>query len=468
MKKRIVLMTLAVSMLAAGLSSCGAKKETNTEGKISVSIGEWPSENRPKDREKWDEYKKEMNEKYPDIEIIPDEWAYDVQTFLPKASSGLLPTLYRCFLTETKKIIKAGYAADITDVVNEKGWAEYLDKDLLALCEKDGHYYGLPRESYKMGLACNAELFKKAGLVDENGVPKFPQTWEELGETAGIIKEKTGQAGFVLPTTNNVGGWHFMNIAWAYGTEFMKQGDDGKWTATFDSPECIAALQFVKDLKWKYNALPDNALIDQQEMQKLFAVDQGAMYMTSRPDVYLTQTYGMPFDRWSYTKMPAGPKGRYALLGGKTWMFAQNATKEQVEACLKWLEISYGYKPAITEEEQAAYLEKQKENLNTQLSDGYSIVYQGTTGIWDLPDLSKKVDALAREMANIDLKMVESSFDMSDVNVKPEEPMNCQDLYSMLDSCIQAVLTEKDADPAALIKKANADFQANFLDKAES
>ena len=468
MKKKILLITLAASLLCTGLTSCGKKTETDAEGKITISVGEWPSENRPVDREKWEGYKEEMKKQYPDIEVVPDEWAYDVQTFLPKASSGQLPTLYPCYLTETKKIVKAGYSADVTENIKDKGWIEYLDKDLLELCEKDGHYYGLPRESYKMGLACNAELFKKAGLVDENGVPKFPQTWEEVGETAKIIKEKTGQAGFVLPTINNCGGWHFMNIAWAYGTEFMKQNDDGTWTATFDSPECVAALQFVKDLKWKYNALPDNALIDQPEMQKLFAVDQGAMYLTSGPDVFLTQTYGMPFDRWSFTKMPAGPKGRYALMGGKTWMFSPEATYEQIDACLKWLDIANGYKPAVTAEEQEAYLAKQKDNLETSLADGYSIVYKGSTGVWNLPELQEKVDKLAKEKANIDLKMVESSFDMSDVNVKPEEPMNCQDLYSVLDACIQSVLTDQNADPAALIKQANSDFQTNFLDKVES
>lgn len=467
MKKKILLMTLAVSMLASGLAGCD-KQETNTEGKILVSIGEWPSENRPKDVETWEKYKEEVEEKYPDIEIIPDEWGYDVQTFLPKASSGQLPTLYPCYLTETKKIVKAGYSADVTDNIKDRGWIEYLNKDLLELCEKDGRYYGLPREYYKMGLACNVEMFKKAGLVDENGVPKFPQTWEELAETASIIKEKTGQAGFVLPTINNQGGWHFMNIAWAFGTEFMKQNDDGKWEATFDTQETVDALQYVKDLKWKYNALPDNALVDTNEIQKLFAVDQGAMYLTSAPDVYLTQTYGMPFDRWSFTKMPAGPKGRYALMGGKTWMFSPEATYEQIDACLKWLEVSNAYKPAITEEEQEAYLENQKENLQLKLDDGYSIVYKGSTGIWDLPELSEKVDALAQEMANIDIKMVETSFDMSDVNVKPEEPMNCQDLYSLLDACIQEVLTNENADPAALIKKANEDFQKNYLDKADA
>jgi len=467
MNKRILTAILATALITTGLSGCGIGTSSKKEdGKtVSISVGEWPSENRPASQEKYEGYLKEMNEKYPDIEIIPDEWAYDVQTFLPKASSGQLPTLYTCYLTETKKIVNAGYSADITDILNELGYKEYLNKDIMSLCEKDGRYYGIPQDYYKMGLVCNVELFRQAGLLDENGVPKFPQTWTELAETAAIIKEKTGQAGFVLPTINNCGGWHFMNIAWSHGVEFMKQDGD-KWVATFDTPECVEALQYIKDLKWKYNALPDNNLVDIPEMQKLFAVDQGAMYLASAADVALTETYGMSVDRFSMTKIPAGPKGRYSLMGGKTRMFSPEATSEQIDACFKWLDIAAGFKPALTDEEQDAYIAKLRDNLQTQIDQGF-IVYKAGTGIWDIPSLGEKAKALAKEMANVDYKMVESAEDTSDVIVKPEEPMNCQDLYSVLDSCIQAVLTDKNADPATLIKQANADFQKNYLDKIE-
>lgn len=467
MNKKKLSVVLAAVMFAASLAGCGGGKQAETadSDKVEISIGEWPSENRPIEQEKYEGYLKTMQEKYPDIEITPDEWAYDVQTFLPKASSGQLPTMYTCYLTETKKIINAGYSAEITDILNDLGYTQYLNKDIISLCEKDGKYYGVPQDYYKMGLACNVELFKKAGLVDENGVPKFPQTWEEVAETAQIIKEKTGQPGFVLPTINNCGGWHFMNIAWSYGVEFMKQDGD-KWIATFDSPECVEALQFVKDLKWKYNALPDNTLIDNPEMQKLFAVDQGAMYMTTGADVALTETYGMTTDRFSFTKMPAGPKGRYSLMGGKTSMFSPNATKEQLDACFKWLGVAKNFRPALTEEEQEAYMEQKREQLQTKKDQGY-IVYSCSTDIWEIPGLTEKVEALGKEMANIDYKLVETSMDDSDVIVKPEEPMNCQDLYSILDSCIQAVLTDENADPAQLIKEANAAFQKNYLDKVE-
>ena len=54
----------------------------------------------------------------------------------------------------------------------------------------------------------------------------------------------------------------------------------------------------------------------------------------------------------------------------------------------------------------------------------------------------------------------------ADLQLKPEEPMNCQELYTVLDACIQEVITNPDADPAALIKQAAANFQSDFLDAA--
>lgn len=466
MKKKLLLTALAATLMATALVGCGGEKQatTGTDGKVTFSVGEWPNENTPETLELWEKHKAEFDEKYPDVELVRDEWAYNMETFLPKAVSDTLPTLYPCHLTETKKIINNGYAADVTDVLKEMGWLEYMDEFQLELCEKDGRYYGVPQGVYYQGLACSVELFTEAGLVDENGVPKFPQTWDEVAEYASIIKQKTGKAGFVLPTLNNCGGWHFLNIAWSYGVDFMEQDKDGNWKATFDTQECADALQWVKDLKWKWDAIPDNTLINQQEMQKLFGTLQAGMYITSGPDIYLQQTYAMPKENWSFTKIPAGPKGRYAQVGGKTNMFAKNATAEQIEAGMNWLSIHQGLQPALTEEQQEEALNKQKETWQVNLDKDYIVSYPGNS-LFNVPELEEKKMEAWYEMTNINPDLVITGKDKSDVNILPEEPVECQALYSVLDTIIQEVLINKDADPMALVKQANADFQANYLDE---
>lgn len=466
MKKKILLTALAAALMATALVGCGGEKQTttDTEGKLQFSVGEWPTENTPETLELWEKHKTEFEDKYPDVELIRDEWVYNMETFLPKAVANTLPTLYPCHLTETKKIINNGYAADVTDVLKEMGWLEYMDEFQLELCEKDGRYYGVPQGVYYQGLACSVELFTEAGLVDENGVPKFPQTWDEVAEYASIIKQKTGKPGFVFPTMNNCGGWHFLNIAWSYGVDFMEQDKDGNWKATFDTQECADALQWVKDLKWKWDCIPDNTLINQQEMQKLFGTVQAGMYITSGPDIYLQQTYAMPKENWSFTKIPAGPKGRYAQVGGKTNMFAKNATPEQIKAGMNWLSIHQGLQPALTEELQEEAIAKQVETWQVNLDKDYIVSYPGNS-LFNVPELQEKLMEKWYEMTNIKPELVITGKDKSDVNILPEEPIECQALYSVLDTIIQEVLINEDADPMALVKQANADFQANYLDE---
>ena len=101
---------------------------------------------------------------------------------------------------------------------------------------------------------------KKQGLVDENGYPLYPKTWDELAETTKKIKDATGQAGLCLLAKDNAGGWHWSNIAWCFGATLTIDNGDGTFTANLNSPEAIAAMNYVKDLKWKYDVLTADPL----------------------------------------------------------------------------------------------------------------------------------------------------------------------------------------------------------------
>jgi len=48
--------------------------------------------------------------------------------------------------------------------------------------------------------------------------------------------------------------------------------------------------------------------------------------------------------------------------------------------------------------------------------------------------------------------------------IQAEEPVCAQELYAILDNCIQQVLIDENADCRALLEKANSDFQKNYLD----
>ena len=100
-----------------------------------------------------------------DIVIETSTYKYATDTFLPKAMTGQLPTLYQTYFTEVDKIVEAGYAADITDMMTELEMADALYPNVKEVVEKDGKLYGILKQLYVQGLICNVEIFKQAGLV---------------------------------------------------------------------------------------------------------------------------------------------------------------------------------------------------------------------------------------------------------------------------------------------------------------
>lgn len=454
--KKIAALSLA-AVMAMSLCACGNQSSGR---KTSISVGLWPNETQKETLEMQNKNKDNFMAANPDIEIIPNTYQYDTKTFMMKASAKQLPTMYRTFFTEISQIVNQGYAANITDQVKAHGFDTTMNETIKKLVTDDkGDYYALPVSAYTQGLYINKALFKEAGLVNADGTIKVPDTWQELGEYAKIIKEKTGKAGYVIPTINNCGGWHFLNIAWSYGVEFEKQREDGTWEATFDTQGARDALQFVKDLKWKYNAILDDNAIGQDDMYKYFGSSQVAMMIQS--PIYSGYQWGLDDSNLYVTKIPAGPNGRYAQMGGDVWMFAPEATADQIDAGMRWL--SYiGQTSDFTDEQAELY----KKDTETYINESHGIcVERDGFDVWSNSDKSKKTYEIRKEFQNVDYNDYKTYFEADDVTVNLEPAACAQQLYAVLDKCIQEVFTNENADVDTLIKDACHDFQVNHLDK---
>ena len=462
--KKLLAVVLSVVTAAGMVGGCSQNKETAADGQVVIRVGGWPLETDEKAYAAKMEIKEEFEKTYPDIKIVPDEWGFDLDTFLPKAVSGQLPDIYITSFTEIKRIIQSGYACDISEYMEKYKYTEYLRDDIIDLIsDENGGIYAVPKSSYAMGLMINMNLFTQAGLVNDDGTPMVPKTWEDVTKFSKIIKEKTGKPGFGMSTMNNVGGWHFLNLAWGYGTnkEFVRQ-ENGKWIADFATPECIEALQFVKDLRWVHGATPDNALLDFDEMYKMFATDQLAMIIASPPLNALFDQYGMTNTDAAAVKMPAGPAGRFAQIGGEIQVMKNGLTDEQIDACFKWLEFN-GVTPEVSEE--------RKKNIDTeyriQNEKGY-VVGIRKYSMWkadNVPPVRQYEEECIDKYTNVNPVLWKDYADFGEVTVVPEPPISCQQLYSLLDGCIQSVFADENADPKSLLEEAANNYQVNYLDK---
>lgn len=424
--------------------------------KITLKLGIWPEDTLTDDIKMHENWVKTFNGKYPDVEVVPAYYKYATDTFVSLAESGNLPTVFETWYTEPQKLIEGGFVKDITAELKELGWDSAMNPTIKDLLSKDGKIYGIPRDGYALGLMLNVELFEKAGLVDASGVPQYPKTWEELAQTAKTIKDKTGSAGICILAKDNAGGWHYSSIAWAFGAQ-MEVQKDGKWIAQLNSPENIAAMSFVKDLKWKYDVLTaDPTNEDWGTGFKQLGTGAAAMYIgandaTNQP----TQVNGLDVKKLALVPLPAGPGGQYSLMGGTPYMFSAKATAEEVKAALHYIEIMG--KAPVTTPESLAGLEADAKN---KVTSKQPVIPDFPA--WIAEDFLKaKADIIAKN-SNVDMALYNDYYGMlkKPGNLHLEEPKLTQDMYAELTKVLQAVITDKNADVKKLLDDANTNLQS--------
>lgn len=446
---------LFLLVLLCAAAFCFAQRSGGASGKTVVKLGIWPEDIAPGEIAMHEGFVKKFNAKFPNITIQPANYRYATDTFVPMAEAKMVPTIFETWFSEPQKLIAGGFVKDITAELKAKGLDAKMNEAVKNLLSRNGRIYGIPRDAYVLGIMINVELFREAGLVDRNGIPLYPKTWEELAKTAQTIKQKTGSAGLCLLAKDNGGGWHFTNIAWGFGAVFMTQRG-GKWTANINSPEAVAAMQYVKDLKWQYNVLtPDPTNESWATGFQAIGVGKAAMYIAAQDAVNQpTMVNGLPVNELALVPMPAGPKGRYALMGGTPYMFASNATTAEVNAALDYLEIM-GRLPVVNPDTIAGM----RADAKMRREQGVPII--DTFPVWtDAAFIKAQKDANAA-YRNVDPRMYADYFAlMTDSSyLKTEEPILAQDLYSELTKVLQAVLTNRNADVQALMDRAQQNFQ---------
>lgn len=465
MKKfKLISLLLALCLMVSALAACtgggsqtsGSNSGASASGDVVLSLGIYPVDTDEAAKAEHEKFIALFEEKYPDVEIVRDNYEYALDTFVPRAESGTLPVVFTTWFTEPQKIIANGYAADITDYLEERGWLDQINPSILSLMSKDGRVYGLPRDAYALGMMINLEMFEAAGYKNEDGTYQYPKTWDEVAEFAVKIKEATGQQAIAMQGQDNGAGWHFSNIAWNFGAEMTTLDADGIVSSNLNTPEFIAALEYVKALRWEHDVLLDPATINWGTGYEALGTGTAAMYIAANDGVNQPKNYGMTPDQFAIIPMPAGPGGdQYLLTGGTPYMFSADATPEQINAALDYIEIM-GKVPMLNDDVR----EGQRITQENNNAEGIPVI--PTFPLYTDSAIVDMQDEVVEEFSNVDMRLWQDYVDMmrADGHLHAEEAGLTQDMYAQILQVLQEIFSNKDADCAELAATADKNYQA--------
>lgn len=447
---RTIAAVAAVALAGAGvLAGCSSAGSDANDGKVHITVASLIPGSDKAAFKAFDDRVKEFEKANPDIVVKSEEYQWTGPTFATQLAGGTLPDVFNVPFTDSQSLIQAGQLADISAEVNKLPYASKFNENVLAVAKDGDKIYGIPYGPYAMGLSYNRDIFAKAGLDPD----KPPTTWDEVRADAKTISEKVpGVAGYMQMTQGNTGGWELTTTVYARGGR-METTEGGKTKVTTNNPVTKEALQWLKDLRWKDNSVGSNFLLDWSGINQAFGAGQIAMY-PSGSDVLtsLVQQNAVDPKNYGLTMLPIDTSNKDAgvLAGGNVAAVSPKSSQAQKDAAVKWIDFYYMQK--LLNQDQA-------------VADAKVLVKSGqpvgvpTLPVFDKATYDQNMDWIKDEI-NVPQENVAPFTDkIFDATLVPEPNKHTQELYGALDTVVQAVLTDQNADIDQLLSKVDSDIQ---------
>lgn len=343
MLKKVLGIVCAASLAVTALTGCNGGGETAgvPEGATKVTV--WSSQTGTKAA--YDELVAEWNDTVGKKEGIYIDYVCqntDYMTIVEtSAQNGTLPDLL-IVNGSKKKYAKQGFIVPLTDL---PGGAEFLeeygDTPIEGTEMFDGNVYFLNARFTTIGLIYNADMFRKYGVVDENGNPKVPTTWDEYVETAKALTHPEDQAyGVGIPLKySGFSSWSVDKPCFVTETEKEFNMD----TLTYDYSYLIPGLKALQQIKADESYFPGPNSLDNDTMRAQFAAGRIGMYIGASYDVGVLDGQFESQCDWEVAPVPVAEGktiAQDAVSLGSGFCVSNNASKndmEKVMTVFKWL-----------------------------------------------------------------------------------------------------------------------------------
>lgn len=240
-------------------------------------------------------------------------------------------------------MVSDGVLTDLTPYLEEHG----VDRDdftptvIEALETPDGALHGLPMGYNSQSLFYNEDMFAAAGLEEPPADGSY--TYEDLREWAAklTLDENGNNAQHPDFDPENIVQWGYYNrIALAnepgYGPVMAAFGGgvlagEERNQCTIDTPESIAALQYLQDLMWVDRSAITPQLEQEEPGYLRWVNGQVAMQQGSYEQVSIVEEQN-PDLNYDIAALPAGPAGNATLLQIHVWAAYSGSEKQDLAA----------------------------------------------------------------------------------------------------------------------------------------
>ncbi|WP_137845523.1 extracellular solute-binding protein [Microbacterium sp. 2FI] len=447
---RVLLAGVAALATVGALAGCAAGDASETaDGKIELRVATFPPGADAAAYEAFAAQEKQFEDEHPDIDIIGVEYEWEGPTFAVQLAGGSLPDVFTVPFTDAKTLLENEQLMEVTDEMDELGYTDSFNPIILdAVTGADGKLYGFPRQAYANALTYNRDLFEQAGLDPDSP----PTTWDEVREYAKQITDATGKAGYSQMAINNTGGWQLTVGTVARGGRTQLDSQDGSAESTIDNDATKGVLEFLHALKWEDGSFGSKVDLDWGTINQEFAAGNIGMYTTGS-DIYtaLVRDFGLDSAVYGLTVIPLEGDDPGALGGGDIAVMSPTIDDATKAAGVEW--IDWYYMQKLLDEEAATLdaktLNESGQAVGTPLLPVLSRELYEESLVWIEPYINVPRDQMT--------PFTDAIWDQSPVG---EPKKQTQAVYALLDSVVQTVLTDENADIDALLAQAQTDAQA--------
>jgi multiple sugar transport system permease protein len=236
-------------------------------------------------------------------------------------AGGSAPDVYKAWFHVLRHDIEQGFTYPLNEWIDEnwEGW-RHSPPLWREVATKNGLIHAVPTPGISYyGLVYRKDIVKEAGLDPA----RHPATWDEFEVWCEKLT-KPGRRAIAIENRP----WGFLPWVGAAGGDVVRKsqsakGDDDKWEACFDSPECLRAAEFLQRLVRKdlVRGLP--VLSVSSDVAMLFTGGEIACVFGGEDFVaYLTEHLNFPADLVGLMPFPAADASHKPVLQAHKHFYA--------------------------------------------------------------------------------------------------------------------------------------------------